>query len=137
MKSIVNIAIVFMAIFLLSACATYYQKQTQFQNKFAFGHIEEAKKYLENNAKQAEKKDRLLYFLDRGVVEHMLGNFQESNYYFEEAYLFTQDYRKNFSGDFVEMVANPMLRPYRGEDFEVVLIHFYKALNFIQVDLKK
>ena len=134
MKSIVNIATVLMAIFLLSACATYYQKQTQFQNKFAYGQIEEAKKYLENNAKQAEKKDRLLYFLDRGVVEHMLGNFQESNFYFEEAYLFTQDFRKNFSGDFVEMVANPMLRPYRGEDFEVVLIHFYKALNFIQLD---
>lgn len=121
------------AIFLLSACATYYQKQANFQKRFAEGNIEAAQNYLENQKKEAEKKDRLLYFLDRGVVEHMLGNYQESNFYFEEAYLFTQDFRKSFSGDFVEMIANPMLRPYRGEDFEIVLIHFYKALNFIQL----
>lgn len=122
------------AIFLLSACATYYQKQANFQKRFAEGKIEAAQSYLESQKKEAEKKDRLLYFLDRGVVEHMLGNYKESNFYFEEAYIFTQDFRKSFSGDFVEMVANPMLRPYRGEDFEVVLIHFYKALNFIQLE---
>ena len=78
-------------------------------------------------------KDRLLYFFDRGVVEQMLGNYSESNLYFEKAYLFTQDYRKNFSSDVVEFVANPMLKPYTGEEFELILLHFYKAMNYIQL----
>lgn len=133
MTSCKNSIILLFSLLLFSACASYYQKQTNFNQKFTSGNLEAAKRYLEQHDKQAEKKDRLLYFLDRGVVEHLLGNYQESNFYFEEAYLFTQDFRKSFSGDFLEMTANPMLRPYRGEDFEVVLIHFYKTLNFIKL----
>ncbi len=128
-----NSVLLLSAILFLSACASYYQQQANFNQKFTAGNLEAAKRYLEQHDKQAEKKDRLLYFLDRGVVEHLLGNYQESNFYFEEAYIFTQDFRKSFSGDFLEMTANPMLRPYRGEDFEVVLIHFYKTLNFIKL----
>ncbi len=29
------------------------------------------------------------------------------------------------------LITNPMVKPYRPEDFEAVLVHFYKALNFI------
>ncbi|MBD98227.1 MAG: hypothetical protein CMO34_00135, partial [Verrucomicrobia bacterium] len=29
---------------------------------------------------------------------------------------------------------NPMLKPYEGEDFELVLLHFYKAINFIHLE---
>lgn len=133
MTSRKNSFILLFSLLLFSACATYYQQQTNFNQKFTAGNLEAAKRYLEQHDKQAEKKDRLLYLLDRGVVEHLLGNYQESNFYFEEAYIFTQDFRKSFSGDFLEMTANPMLRPYRGEDFEVVLIHFYKTLNFIKL----
>jgi hypothetical protein len=130
-----NIVIMLLsAIFLLSGCATYYQQSIKFQEFFAGGDLNKAQSFLQSHNKAAEKKDRLLYFLDRGVVEQMLGNYQESNRFFEEAYLFSQDYRKNFSTDLVGMVANPMLKPYQGEDFELVLIHFYKAINFIQLN---
>ncbi len=131
-KNIVAIAL--LTVFLFSGCATYYQQSISFQEDFSTGNLEQAQAFLENHKKASEKKDRLLYFLDRGVVEQMLGNYQESNFYFEEAYLFTQDFRKNFANDLVGMIANPMLKPYEGEDFELVLIHFYKAINYIQLN---
>jgi len=128
------VAITLLAVFLFSGCATYYQQSFQFQESFTNGNLEQAQAFLQHHKKASEKKDRLLYFLDRGVVEQMLGNYKESNFYFEEAYLFTQDYRKNFANDLVGMIANPMLKPYQGEDFEIVLIHFYKTINYIQLN---
>jgi hypothetical protein len=122
-----------MVVFFFCGCATYYQKQIEFQQDFVSGDLEGARKFLLKNEKAAQKKDRLLYYLDRGVVEQMLGNYDTSNYFFEQAYYFSQDYRKNLSADLVGMVANPMLKPYRGEAFEIVLIHFYKALNFLKM----
>lgn len=134
MKNKINIVVFWSAIFLFTACATYYQKTISFQQDFASGNIQEAKSFLEKNEKAAEKKDRLLYFFDRGVVEHMLGNYEQSNYYFEEAYKFSQDFRKSLMNDLTSYMANPMTKPYQGEDFEVVIVHFYKALNYIYLN---
>lgn len=127
------VAIALLTVFLFTGCATYYQQSFKFQEDFSSGNLEQAHAFLQSHKKASEKKDRLLYFLDRGVIEQMLGNYQESNFYFEEAYLFTQDFRKSFSNDLVGMIANPMLKPYQGEDFEIVLIHFYKTINYIQL----
>lgn len=132
-KKINIVAATLLTIFLFTGCATYYQRSFEFQQQFAVGDLESAKAFLEKNKKAAEKKDRLLYFLDRGVVEQMLGNYQESNFYFEEAYKYNQDFTTNFGNNLVGLIANPMLKPYKAEDFEVVLIHFYKAINYIQL----
>lgn len=134
MKRLQLIVCSLLVVILLPTCATYYQKSYKFQQDFSSGNLEKAQAFLEHNKKAAEKKDRLLYFFDRGVVEQMLGNFEESNTYFEQAYLFSQDFRKSFADDVMSFIANPMLKPYEGEDFELVLLHFYKALNYIQLD---
>lgn len=134
MNKKLNIVALGSAIFLLTACATYYQKTINFQQDFTSGRLSESQSFLEKNEKAAEKKDRLLYFFDRGVVEQMLGNYEQSNYYFEEAYKFSQDFRKSLINDFTSYLANPMTKPYQGEDYEVVLIHFYKALNYIYLN---
>lgn len=134
MRNKVNIVATLLTIFLFSGCATYYQQSAQFQQNFAQGNLEGARAFLEKNKKAEEKKDRLLYFLDRGVVEQMLGNFEQSNLYFEKAYIYNQDYKRSFGNDLVGFIANPMLRPYQAEDFEVVLIHYYKTINYLQLN---
>jgi len=123
-----------LTIFLFSSCATYYQKSYEFQGQFAQGNLEQAQAFLLKQKKAEEKKDRLLYFLDRGVVEQMLGNYEVSNEYFEKAYLYNQNYQSNFGSDLLSTFANPMLKPYKAEDFELVLINYYKAINYIQLN---
>jgi len=122
-----------LTIFFLFSCATYYQTRVKFQRDFENGNIEAAQKFLKHHTKESEKKDRLLYYMDRGVVEQMLGNYDTSNYFFEQAYYYSQDFRRSLSADLASMVSNPMVKPYKGEDYEIVMIHYYKTMNYIQL----
>lgn len=115
-------------------CATYYQKNIKFQEHFVKGEIEQAEKILEKEKKSAKGKNRLLYFLQKGVVLQMLGNYQESNDFFEQAYLFTEDLQKNYATEALSYFTNPTILPYKGEDFERVQIHYYKALNYLRLN---
>lgn len=116
---------------LLSACATYYQKNIKFQENFVKGDIEQANRLLDKNKRAATDKNRFLYFLQKGVVMQMLANYQESNRFFEDAYLYAEDIQKNYAAEAFSLLSNPMVVPYKGEDFELVQIHYYKALNYV------
>lgn len=118
---------------LTTACATYYQKNLEFQEHFVKGEIEEANTVLDKNKKAAEGKDRLLYFFQKGVVLQMLGRYDESNQALESAYLFTEDYRKSYTREAASIITNPSIKPYVGEDHELVLLHYFKALNYLQM----
>lgn len=119
---------------LLAGCATYYQKSIRFQEAFVNGDLQAANKLLQENAGAATGRDRLLYFFQKGVVLQMLGDYEASNAAFEEAYLFTEDVQKNYAAEALSLITNPMVTAYRGEDFEIVLLHYYKALNFLRLN---
>jgi len=104
-------------VILLVGCATYYQKNLRFQEYFAEGEIEKANGLLEKDDKTPKGKNKLLYFLDRGVLFRMLGDFTSSNTYFEKAETVTQDYQKNYGKVLLSYLTNPMMLPYKGEDF--------------------
>ncbi len=117
-----------------AACATYYTKSIQFQERFVAGDIEEASAILDKNKKAGKGKDRLLYFLQKGIVLQMLQDYNQSNQLFEEAYIFTEDFRKNYSAEAASILINPTVKPYTGEDHELVLMHYYKAMNYLRMD---
>ncbi|MBN1292934.1 MAG: hypothetical protein JXB48_13920 [Candidatus Latescibacteria bacterium] len=122
-------------ILLFLGCASYYQRNLKFQQFFSQGKIEEAEKELNKNKDAAKDKNRLLYFMQKGVVLQMLGKHEESNQFFEQAYIFTEDIQKNYAAEAFSLLSNPETLPYRGEDFELVLIHYYKALNFLRMGM--
>ena len=73
------ITLIFATILFITGCATYYQKSLYFQEQFVKGEIAEANKILDKNKKAAKDKNRLLYFLQKGVVLQMLGEYEKSN----------------------------------------------------------
>ncbi len=127
-----SVSLALLSIVIITSCATYYEKSIVFQQNFVEGEIDAANKTLDRYKKAAKGKDRLLYFLQKGVVLQMLGQYEESNNYFENAYTFTEDYKKNVSTEAASFLSNPTIKPYTGEDHEVVLIHYFKALNYLQ-----
>jgi hypothetical protein len=131
-KRMRQLALLFFIVFL--GCATYYQKNIKFQEHFVKGEIEQAAKILEKEKKAAKSKNRLLYFLQKGVVLQMQENYQESNDFFEKAYLYTEDLQKNYATETLSFLTNPTILPYKGEDFERVQIHYYKALNYLRLN---
>ena len=118
--------------FLLS-CATYYQVNLAFNQEFESGNMEAAEKTLVDNPKAADSKEKFLYFLNRGTIAAMLNKPEESNIYFEKAFIYGEDYRTNYFNEAGAYVINPTVIEYKGEDHEHLLLLYYKALNYIKL----
>ncbi len=114
-----------------TSCATFYQRTMVVQNNIASGNFEQANKELEKDKKWPENNHRVLYFMNRGMVLFMMGEHEQSNHFFNQADYYTEDFQKNLGSEALALISNPMVRPYRPEDFEAIMIHYYKALNFI------
>jgi uncharacterized protein len=118
---------------LLASCATYYQMNYEFNQSFESGDLEQAARVLEKNKKAAEGKARFLYFLNQGIVQSLLGNYEISNEAFEQAYIFGEDYRVNYLNEAASLLTNPTMTEYRGEDHEHLLLLYYKAINYLKL----
>ena len=132
-----NILHRYLLIFLLgsaTSCATYYEINQEFNASFERGELQNADNILAKKEKKIEKsKERLLYYLNRGTVLSMSGQYAESNEYLEKAYLYTEDYRVNYLNEAAAMLSNPMFTAYRGEDHENLIVLYYKALNYLKL----
>ncbi len=77
----------------------------------------------------------VLYYLEKGILAHLNGNYRESNQLLSRA-----DHRMeilevpSISGTAVEWLLSNKGQPYKGEDFERVMIHYYMALNYLMLD---
>lgn len=118
---------------LFSGCASFYQLNYEFNKNFEQGNIEQAADILDQNKKAAKSKTRFLYYANQGVVEHLLGNYEESNNWLEQAYLFGEDYHKNYLNFAASYFLNPNLIVYPGEDHEHLMLLYYKALNYLKL----
>ncbi|HSV76634.1 MAG TPA: hypothetical protein VLH37_06330 [Bacteroidales bacterium] len=118
---------------LLWGCMPYYIRQQEFHTRFQQGRLEEASQVLDKSREASRRRNRLLFLFNQGVVQHMKGNYAESNRFFEEAYILGEDFSRNLADEALALLANPGVLEYRGEDFEMLMIHFYKAMNFIQL----
>lgn len=118
---------------LLTGCRTYYHRQHEFHGYFQTGRIEDAARVLDKSREGSRRRNQLLHLLNQGVVQHMLGNFMLSNQLFEEAFILGEDFRANAIDGAVALLSNPGLAEYRGEDFELLMVHYYKAMNFLQL----
>lgn len=117
-----------------TSCATWYERTAAFQQAVGQGEYEQAEKILQKDKRQARDKNKILYYLNLGYVNFMQGNFEQSNAAFETAEQLTEEQRKNVLTEAAVLVTNPEIRPYKPEDFEVIMINFYKALNYLQMN---
>ena len=101
----------------------------------------EASNY-ENSALFAQKKigrqknptgEDLLWALQLGAVERIRQNYQKSTEYFDksEDMLKYYDEQSNVGDVIGSTVASDNVIPYRGEEYDGVMVNTYKALNFM------
>lgn len=73
----------------------------------------------------------LLYRLEKGLILHYAGDYTGSNGQFEKAEkLIDRHYTRSISRELAALLTNDAIRAYSGEEFERVLIHYYRALNY-------
>ncbi len=118
---------------LLTNCATYYQKNYQLQSYIVSGDFNAAEKFMNKDTKSEKGINRVLFFMNQGMVNFMLGNYEKSNYYLNKADLYNEDYKSGYGNEALSLISNPMVKPYKPEDFENVMVHYYKSLNYLML----
>ncbi len=130
-----KIRTVFLISFLLflSACATYYMQNEAFNSSFLRGDLSSAEKILDQDKNSNRSKNRALFLLNKGTLAWMQEDYTATTNYFNQADLFIEDQRKNIGSEALALLTNPMTKPYKPEDFENVMLNFFKALSYLEM----
>ncbi len=131
-KLVCRRAAILVLIVTVSSCATYYQANYQFNRDFENGNLKGALATLKSTNRDTGR-DRFLHFVNKGLVLSMLGEYEESNAYFEQAYLFWEDFKIDYFSEGASYLINPTITVYRGEDHEHLMLLYYKALNYLKM----
>lgn len=118
---------------LFVSCATWYQRSMQFQHAATTGNLSGAKRIIEKSKKEADKKNRFLYYANAGWINRMTGDLDTSNYWLNRADLYLEDYQKSYGAEALAIITNPSVKPYAPEDPEKVMVNFYKSLNYLEL----
>ncbi len=114
----------------LSGCATYGKGTITVSQSLSTGDYEGARTSIKGQL-NADGKDRLLYHMELGLIDHLSGNYEASN----QALTLASDIGENLETTHVSDVmkvalTSPRMGAYRGTLFERAFIHYYKTLNY-------
>ena len=119
--------VLLLALTLLAGCGAAYTRQMK-------GPLKKmGRRDYEGALQKLEKADpdKLLYRLEKGLLLHYLGDYENSNRHFEKAErLIEERITRSLSRELVSLLTNDAARNYAGEEFESVLINYYRALNY-------
>ncbi len=121
--------ILLLAVLFLSGCSTYSSKFSNLRPQVVDEKYDAALLTVES---ESGSKDRLLYFLERGLILHFAQRYTESNVEFSAAERLAEDlYTKSISEGALSLISNDNAISYRARPFEMAMVPYYKALNYI------
>jgi hypothetical protein len=75
-------------------------------------------------------RNDILFYLDRGMIAHYAGLYQESFENLERAeQLIEEAFTRSLTQDIASLVMNDNLRDYSGQDYEDLYVNIFNALN--------
>lgn len=139
MKSFLSVFPAILFVVTVAGCASTRTAQGQYADseKYvanrrydkAIAVIEKAKK------KEYAEKDRVLYWLDVGMLYHYDLRHRESNEVLTQAeYAIEELYTKSVSKAMASGLLNDNALDYFGEDYEDIYLNVFKALNYLNMD---
>jgi len=128
-----KIALLFAVVFSITSCATFYQQNIKMMDAAYKGDYTTANAILEKSKLKKQKRNQLLYLLNKGSLLFMENKFVESNTYFQQADYLIEDFQKNYLTAATSFVVNPTIQAYEGENFEKVLVHYYSTINYLML----
>ncbi len=80
-------------------------------------------------------RDRFLYHAQRGHLLHLARDFEASNREFEAAVAVSDELEPaSVTATFTDYTFNEAVKAYTGEDYERAYLHYYMALNYLEMD---
>ncbi len=126
--------IVGLVVLFLSGCVSYSSSFQRIEQLLAQQKPQQALLELEKHP--ATGTDKLLYLMDKAMLQRLSGLYVESNATFEAA----KQHIASLKGTSLleqagALTVNDSAMSYEGEDYEQVAIHIYEALNYIALGL--
>ncbi|GHV85000.1 hypothetical protein AGMMS50230_06080 [Spirochaetia bacterium] len=116
---------------LLFSCATtdYFVSVDQLVSEEQFSQSAQALE--KENANLYRDKDRVLYFLDKGMLTHYAENWEESSALLEQGEKAIEaNFAVSVSQEIGTLILNDRTREYDGEDYEDIYLNVFNALNY-------
>lgn len=126
---------VLLVLIVAQSCATYYQANHQFNTSFENGKLDQAFEELQSTSSRDLRKQKFLFLANNGLLLSILGRYEESNEYLEKAFIFGEDYQRNYLNEAASYLTNPMVTAYKGEDHEHLMVLYYKAMNYLKMNM--
>lgn len=123
------------AIIIFSSCATSKKQYTNMDLYLHQRNFDKAIAQIES-AKDSDysKNDRVLFYLDLGMLKHYSGSYKESNELLTSADEAMEDlYTKSVSKAIGSAILNDNVKEYSGDDYEFVFVNVFKCLNYINL----
>ena len=125
-------ALAALAAVLAAGCATYVASNLELRAQLEAGSYDVA---LARIKAREGGTDRLLQLLQRGHVQHYAARFDESNATFQQGEdLAASLYTRSISQAAASLIVNDLTIDYRGKPFELAMVPFYRALNYVALD---
>lgn len=131
LKRPATLCCVLMLLFALPSCMTYQRVNRELQMKLIQGQYKEADALVASSKRMKKSRNKLLYLLNRGYFNMMIGKHEESIRFFMQADNIIKAERKNYLNEALAMFINPSVRTYHAEDFEEVMVHYFQMMNFL------
>ncbi|TWI71186.1 hypothetical protein LZ24_01984 [Desulfobotulus alkaliphilus] len=117
-------------VIIISGCASYSKQIDQATDAFRDGDYATAEQKMQE-VLEADR-NKLLRYMELGVIRHELGDYRESNRLLEQAYQLSEGlYGTSIRELMTRASSNAGMLPYKSEVFERTYIHYYKMLNYI------
>jgi hypothetical protein len=116
---------------------TKTEADNEITNDLASGNFEQAsqriEQYRQKNVYQV--KDRVLYYLNKGLVDHYQGEFEKSNENLERADRVMEElFTRSVSKALLSTMMNDNVLDYSGEVYDDIYVNIFKTLNFIGIN---
>ena len=129
----------FILIALISSCASMKTQQDQYIDSVPLArsgsYIEAALLIEQAKGEMYKEKDRVLYYLDLGMLQHWAGEYELSNESLSKAEVAIEElFTISVSKALTSGLLNDNALDYSGEDYEDIYLNVFKALNYIALD---
>jgi hypothetical protein len=128
---LIVLAWAFLSLATISGCGIPRHLTATVDEMSARGEFSQALSYVEEHEEDYQNRNRLLFYLDEGMLAFSVGDFEKAIQAFTAAERLMEElYTISISGEATTFLINDNTAPYRGEDFESVMVNLFLALSY-------